>query len=139
MELSGALELNLGRGWESCAVHGAKKTEVLKNPSQVAGHLRFSRSFFRPPQNIGNQTWTIWRILQLLRFSSGMSWICRVIYSGFRVDGTDPKMSFIDGGPYKPPLGVCAIYSQSTIYYMPCVPNPRTLPCRFRSRTGSHV
>ena len=32
-------------------------------------------------------------------------------YSGFRVDGTDPKMSF-RWGPYMPPFGDCAIYSQ---------------------------
>ena len=30
-------------------------------------------------------------------------------YSGFRVDGTFPPRCPLDGGPYKPPLGVCAI------------------------------
>ena len=35
-------------------------------------------------------------------------------YSGFRVDGTTPKMSF-RWDPYKPLFGDCAIYSQSTV------------------------
>ena len=34
--------------------------------------------------------------------------------SGFRVDGTNPKMS-LHGDLYKPPFGDCAIYSQSTV------------------------
>ena len=36
-------------------------------------------------------------------------------YSGFRVDGTSTPICLLDGGPYKPPFGDCAIYSQSTI------------------------
>ena len=34
---------------------------------------------------------------------------------GHRVDGTGTPRSLLDGGPYKPPLGDCAIYSQPTI------------------------
>ena len=38
-------------------------------------------------------------------------------YSSFKVDGTDPMMSF-RSGPFKPLLGVCVIYSQSTISFL---------------------
>ena len=37
------------------------------------------------------------------------------IHSGSRVDGTNPRC-LLYRGPYKPPLGECAIYSQPTLY-----------------------
>ena len=54
-------------------------------------------------------------ILELIALNMEMS--CGVSgYSGFKVDGTDLHTFFTWGFIYSPPLTVCAIYSQSTIY-----------------------
>ena len=36
-------------------------------------------------------------------------------YSGFRVDDTNPQKRLLDDGPSKPPLGDCAIYSETVM------------------------
>lgn len=38
-----------------------------------------------------------------------------LIGSGFRVDRTNPKDVFLDGGSYKPSLGDGAIYSETIV------------------------